>query len=137
LLTIKGDKLTSTSSVWRSNLSYLYRIIKIDASRTKMARFNGRDLDKVEDNFLDMADRDVIVPWPPRISTQPPSPVLWRTWPEVRGSWAVAWALIGVVNASSVKKAFRRGSLDKLDDFLGAADSSVPAMIPLSPAIRA
>ncbi len=51
----------------------------------------------------------VIVPWPPRISTHPPSMFFCSFAPRERAGRDLAWAFRGVVNARDVRNSFVSG----------------------------
>ena len=91
--------------MWCSNLSYSqYNIAKVIARAVKIKRLDAKDLPVEDDSLKEREDRENKVPWPPRVSTQPPSKFFCKWDPENKGIREVNWALIGVVNANEVKK---------------------------------
>lgn len=69
-------------SVALLDLSYFQKKISMRENREKERRLEARDFPVREVN-LGVADlRASKVPWPPRISTQPPSIFFWREAPE-------------------------------------------------------
>lgn len=66
--------------------------------------FADNDFPNDEELFSLSGVKDRRLPWPPRLSTHPPSRLFCIICPINIGNRAITWLLIGVANAIDVKK---------------------------------
>lgn len=76
-------------------------------------------------------DKVCIEPWPPRISTHPPSRFLCILWPMYNGVRAVVCLLIGVANAILVIKKLNFLKLMRSEDFVFGFTIKHPSNVPV------